>query len=93
MLGIKKNLSRRRGFVLASPPYNVQTDRKAENKEYDVFDSNDMKDMTKMLGDVIKPKAHRHAFYSTTQFDVRYKALQCDKPKSNITPQKLPVQQ
>lgn len=44
-------------FVPSDPPYELRITRKNEHAEYDVFGPNDIKDMTKFLGDLMRPEA------------------------------------
>lgn len=55
-------------FVLVDPPYNVQRNQNDAHAAYNVFGLNEMTDMTKVLGDVMKTGADEHVFCSTQQF-------------------------
>lgn len=51
-------------FVLANPPYNVQSDRNVDYAEYAVIDMCDTKDMAKFPGAVMKLEARGNVFMS-----------------------------
>lgn len=51
-------------FVLADPLLNVQRNRSDEHADYDGLDLKVMKNMGKVLGDVMKPGAHGQVFCS-----------------------------
>lgn len=44
----------------------MRTGRNAESTEYDAFTSRDLRDITKMLGFVMKPAAYGHVFLTTS---------------------------
>lgn len=46
-------------------PYNLRRDRQAGSLEYDIFASENVKDMSKMLEAVMEPEAHGHVFCSS----------------------------
>lgn len=54
-------------FVPADYPYKI---RKDDHVEYDDFSTNNMKDMTMVLGDVKKSRAYGHVVFSAQQFAV-----------------------
>lgn len=49
-------------LVLADPPYNVSRDREEGNADHDAFVLEDMKDMSSVLGEVMKPEGMRPYF-------------------------------
>lgn len=57
-----EDINRKGDVVLVDPPHNVQTDRNADNSEYDVIISEDMREMAKVLENVMKSGAHSHCF-------------------------------
>lgn len=67
-LGFGEDLIGKVDFVLHDSLYNSQKDRNDAHAAYYMFGLNDMKDMANVLGDVIKPGAHVHAFCSTLRF-------------------------
>lgn len=64
-------------FVLGDPPYDIWRDQSSDTSDYLVFALEYIKDMVKMLDDVINPRARGHLFYSTLQFAPWYKSLVC----------------
>lgn len=50
--------------MLVVSPYNIPIDRNADSSEYDVFTSEDMKDMAKILENMMKLVAHGHVVSS-----------------------------
>lgn len=63
-IGVGGNLSWRADLVLAEPSYNVRRAQNDDHTNYDVLESNDMKDMARVLRDMMKPVAHAHVFCS-----------------------------
>lgn len=47
--GLREDLSEKVEFYLAYSPYNVRRDQYNDHAEYDVLDSDDMKDIAKVL--------------------------------------------
>lgn len=78
-LGAGEDQSVKVDWVLADPPYYVGSSVKKNHAEYDVFSANDMKDMTEVLGDVLKPRARGNMLYSDLQFYLLYNALASEK--------------
>lgn len=72
---LKENLTRMVDFILVDAPYSVQRKRINTRSAYDVFSSHDMKDMSKVLGDIITPGAHGRAFLSALQLVFWYKSF------------------
>lgn len=62
-------------FILASPFYNVQRGPNDAHVAYDKFCLNGMTYLAKVLGDVMKLRAHGNALYSTLQFFFWYMAI------------------
>lgn len=58
MLGTEDNLSGEMNLVLSDPPYNAQRSRIDDHADYDVFGSNYVKNMTKVLQNVMSLIAH-----------------------------------
>lgn len=73
--GVGEDLSAHVDFVLIDQLYNVPTNRKNEHADYDVFGSNDLKNVAKVLGDLIKLGASRHVFCFVLQITLWRKAL------------------
>lgn len=63
-----KDTERKVDFVWSYLPYNVQTNRSADNSEYSLFISEDMNAMSKILGDVTRLGSHTHKICSPLQF-------------------------
>lgn len=53
--------------MLVEPPNSLWTDKNADSSEYDVHNSENLKDMTMTLSDVMKPKAQGHMFPSSLE--------------------------
>lgn len=64
------NLSGQVDFVLAASQYNVQRDRKGHQADYNGVGANNMKDMNKTLGDMMKTVANGDVFCSLLQFSL-----------------------
>lgn len=62
-------------LVLVPHSYNIPRDRNADDSEYDLFTSDDMRDMAMIQGDAMKPGTHGHLYCSSLQFFFRYKAM------------------
>lgn len=75
LLGVVKNLSGKVNFVLTNPPYSVQMDQEDDLAEYYVLGLNDKKDLAKVLGDVMNPRAHEQVFSCTLKIALEYKAV------------------
>lgn len=58
-------------FILAYTPYDVQKDREDDHAGYYEFNANDMKDIGKVLEDVMKLGTHEHLFCFVLQFAFR----------------------
>lgn len=54
-------------FVLAEALNNIQRDQNDDHSMYDLFGSKDIKDVTKVLGDTMKPEALEHVFCISLQ--------------------------
>lgn len=63
-----EDLSGKVGFIPAIPAYKVRWDQNEDHVEYVVLSSSNMKDMARILGDVMKPEANEHVFCSAPQF-------------------------
>lgn len=50
-------------FALVDPLYDVRRSRNEESANYDLFSSEDIKDMINMLEDVISLETYSHLFY------------------------------
>lgn len=74
-LGAGEDINRKVDSVLVVPPYNVRRDRNAENSEYDVITSDDMRGIAKVLGDLMKPEFYDNVFCSSLPLDLYDKAL------------------
>lgn len=66
---------------LASPPYDIQSDRTDNHTDYDLYGSKDMNIMIKVLGDVMRPGVHTNVFCFSLQFTLWYKILALEKKK------------
>lgn len=67
-LGVREDLSRNVDFALADPPYDVHTDGNNDHAEYDVDILNNIENMTKVLEDVLRLRAHGPVFCSALHF-------------------------
>lgn len=74
-LGVREDLSGKVNIFLTDPPYNVPRDQKDDHARCDVFSSKDMKDVVKVLRDVMKSGAHGHVLCSDLRLDLWYNAL------------------
>lgn len=54
-------------FALVDALYDVQRDRNDDHANYGVCGSSDMKDMSRAMGDVMRPGVHRHVLHSILQ--------------------------
>lgn len=72
---VGQNLTGKLDFVLADQPYDLRRDLNNYCADFDVFGSNGINDMVKLLGDVINPESHEHVFCSTLRFSFWIKAL------------------
>lgn len=61
-IGVGGDLSKNVDFVLVYALYNVRRDRKDSNSTHDVFGLEGMKDITRVLEDIMKPVALRNVF-------------------------------
>lgn len=57
-------------LVLVDALYHVRRDRRNGSAEYDMFASEDMKDIEKILGDTMRVEVHAHFFCSVLQTTV-----------------------
>lgn len=57
---------------------------------YDVFNSNDMMQMDKPLGDVMKKETHRYVFSPTLYIFLCYKALASEEEEERALIGKIP---
>lgn len=78
-IGVREDLSGRADYVLPEPLYNERQDRKHDQAKYDVYGSNDTKDIAKTLRDIKERKRHRYAFRSALKFPHPYEALALEK--------------
>lgn len=49
-------------FVLADPSYTVRKERKDDHVDYDAFGSDNMKEMVRAMGNVMKTEAHGNVY-------------------------------
>lgn len=66
-LGAGEDLKGKGNFVLAVLLHNVRNDKDNDHAQYNIFHSNDVKYMIKVLGHVMKPGAHENVFCSAFQ--------------------------
>lgn len=66
-------------LVLVDPAYNVRRDRTDDHADCDVFRSNLVKDMVKVLGNLMKPGAHAHLFCFPLQLAFWHRILALEK--------------
>lgn len=77
--------------MLVDQLFNLLIDRKDDHAEYEVFSTSDMKDMAKVVGDVMRPGAHRPVFRSDLLFLLWYGALALEEQNCKTTTRKIPV--
>lgn len=80
-----KYLSGMVDFDLADLPYELRRNQNDDYADYDVFDSNHVKDMVKVLGNVIKCGAHTHLFCSALQLAFWYKTPAPEKREAQAS--------
>lgn len=56
------------GFMSVDPTYNERRDWKADNSKYDIITTEDMTDMARTVGYVMKPEARDNVFWSSLLF-------------------------
>lgn len=76
---LREYLSETMDFVLYDPPYTVQKDQDDDHAKYNVLISNDLLNLSKVLGDLMKLGTHGHVFCSALQSDLCFKALASKK--------------
>lgn len=62
-------------FMLTNPPYNSRSVRGNENSTEDILASVDMKAMSKLCSEMLRPAAQVHTFCSVLQFGQWYRIL------------------
>lgn len=77
-------------MFLANRPYSARKDQKNDHVQYGMCGLIDMKDMTMVLGGVMRPESHRQVFRVALQFAVWYKALVLEKRKRETPSRKNP---
>lgn len=75
-------------YVLANPPYNVRMHRNNDYAQYDVFASNDMKEVSKVLGSFMKPEHIEIYFTPLHNFSPGTRLFLPKKRKSEAVRQK-----
>lgn len=79
--GVKEDRSGSMDFHLTYPLHSSQRDQNNDQAEYDVFDSDNLKDMAKILGASMKPGVLAHLFFSAQQFALFYSPLASENKK------------
>lgn len=74
-LDVREDLNGKVYFYLAEVPYSVRKDPNGDQPKYDMFYSNDMKSMGKVLGENLKPGAHGNVYCSGLEFSIWYNDL------------------
>lgn len=72
--------SKVRSFLI-DVSYNGKRDQNNDHADYDTFGENDMIDLAKVLGDLIKSKGHAYVFCFALQLAVRYETVTSEKKR------------
>lgn len=76
-LGTREGINGKMEFMFVDTAYNVRRDGNADNSEYDILTSEDMRHMGRVLGNVMKPGAHGHtsAYHLSSSFGTKLRYL------------------
>lgn len=77
--GLREDLGGKVNPILADPPYIVRGDRKHDLAASNILSSNDTKILAKVVGDVMAPEAHAHAFCDALRFALKDKAFASER--------------
>lgn len=77
--GAGDDLSGKVELVLADPPYNVRIYVNDDHSEHNLFELIDMKQIARVLREIIRPGAHWHVFCPALQAALWYNALAFEK--------------
>lgn len=80
-LGVGEEIGGEVDFILPDSSYNARSDQKHDQVEYDMFRSNDVKDMLRVLEVVMKLGAYRQVLCPALQFALCYRVLDSEKRK------------
>ena len=64
-------------LLLSDPPYEVRSDRDAENSEHDILEPGDMKKVADLAARILRPGGHGILFCAFLQFRDWFNELQC----------------
>lgn len=82
-LGVRENLTGKIDIVLVDLLYNVWRDQNDAHAGFDVFGLNNMKNMFRLLRDVMRPGVFEHVFSSALQFGLQYTAPALKQKKAS----------
>lgn len=86
---LEEDLDEKVDFVLARPPYIVQTNRKEDHAEHVLSGVDYAKDMARFQEGLKKPGGYRHVFYFCLQFTDYNRTLAIDERENNLITEKI----